>query len=712
MKFPGLPRRLRRRPVPAPKPVRARMTALYGGMGERELQLRMELIFEDFIAHRDYRVLEPARRLAALSLSEQERFLKAAEQLARKSFKLAYRFCLDGVAALAEITGTEWDEWLATLERQLHDNGEDAAIAYLKDLDSHLRLIRLPQSAVTFETAAPVIERLLTALGGRRLAVQAHADIFTDTARVCLPKTCSLFPEAHKNFAFYKATAVFLWAQNRFGTWRVDIPRLLYDAPDSDKATALFQALENLRLDACIARELPGVARVIAELGRQSGRLPDDDRWRHAAQRLARAGATAHDSLEMVETLYRAPAPQPTVYQGAFKPVAVMRAMKTRIAAERTTLQQALSELSGQLNAAESNARFMLKVDRDADVYDFELSHDGEIAEITPEIKRLLGSAMLDFGEVPEDYLSAGKGDKPGRAREHTHEDAAALLPEWDHSIRRYRPDWCRVFLREVPGGDPGFAAQTLARHGGLLKRLRRTFEALREGDALHRREPDGDDINLDAAIETAVTVRRGEEPDAGAYIRHKKTDRNIAVAFLADLSGSTGGWINQTEKEALVLLCESLETLGDRYAIYGFSGRTRARCDIFRIKSFAESYGDEVKRKIDGVAPQGYTRIGAAIRFVRTELLRAEARTRIMITLSDGRPDDRDGYRGQYGIEDTRRALLETGFRGIHPYCITIDREASDYLPYMYGRANYSIVDRVEKLPLQVSDIYRRITA
>ena len=689
-------------------------------MGERELQLRMELLFEDSITDHGYRMFEPAKRLAVFSLSEQDRFLKAAERLARKSPGLARSLCLKGVAAMSELTETGWNEWIATLDRQLDGNGENAAIAYLENLDSHLQTVKpLPQE-VTLEAIAPTIERLVTALGGHRLAVEAHKDTFTDTERIYLPKRHSLFDNADKNFALYKASSVFMWAQNEFGTWRIEITRLLYDEPDSDKATKLFRALETLRLDACIERELPGVARVMTELGKQSARLPKDERWLRAAHDLARADATARDSLDKINTLYRAPMPQPTLYQGTFKPLVVMRAIKKRIAAARTETEKQLPEPGDRTNS-DGKPKLTLDVNRGkAEIYRFKPSDEGKEVEATPGVEPLPKPAAQDSGQhfkkEPEDRHRAGEESvKPGKAPgpDGKKEDGAAtLLPEWDHSVQRYRHDWCRVFRREIAAGNRDFVTETLSRHRGLLKRLGRIFEALREGDALHLREPHGDNVNLDAAIEAAVAIRRGEEPEADAYTRHKKTGRDIAVAFITDMSGSTSGWVNRTEKEALVLLCESLETLGDCYAIYGFSGRTRERCDIFEIKSFAESYGEEVQKKISGITPRDYTRMGAAIRFVHAELLRTEARTRIMVTLSDGRPDDRDGYRGPYGIEDTRRALLETKFRGIHPYCVTINRETADYLPYMYGPANFSIVDRVEKLPFRMSDVYRRITS
>jgi nitric oxide reductase NorD protein len=180
----------------------------------------------------------------------------------------------------------------------------------------------------------------------------------------------------------------------------------------------------------------------------------------------------------------------------------------------------------------------------------------------------------------------------------------------------------------------------------------------------------------------------------------------------MVDMSGSTKGWINEAEREALVLLAEALEVLGDRYAIYGFSGVTRKRCDIFRIKRFDEPYSSIVRQRIAGIRPQDYTRMGVAIRHLTALFESTEARTKLLITLSDGKPDDySDHYRGEYGIEDTRQALLEAHRAGIKPFCITIDSEARDYLPHMYGAANWTLVDDVSRLPLKVAAIYRRLT-
>ncbi|MEW5746201.1 MAG: VWA domain-containing protein, partial [Nitrospirota bacterium] len=172
-----------------------------------------------------------------------------------------------------------------------------------------------------------------------------------------------------------------------------------------------------------------------------------------------------------------------------------------------------------------------------------------------------------------------------------------------------------------------------------------------------------------------------------------------------------TKGWVNEAEKEALVLMCEALEALGDRYAIYGFSGMTRTRCDYYKIKAFEEGYTESVKKRIAGIAPKDYTRMGPPLRHSLTILKSVEARTKLLITLSDGKPEDWDAYKGDYGIEDTRRALIEAKEQGIHSFCITIDKEAHSYLPHLYGETNYIVIDDVRKLPNKITEIYRKLT-
>ena len=263
----------------------------------------------------------------------------------------------------------------------------------------------------------------------------------------------------------------------------------------------------------------------------------------------------------------------------------------------------------------------------------------------------------------------------------------------------------------EVSPHDDDFVRDTLIKYRGLTAHLRRTFEALRGEDKLLKKQPYGDNVDIDALVEAWADTTMGMEMPERLFTKMHKLERDIAVMFMVDMSGSTKGWINDAEREALVLLCESLETLGDRYAIYGFSGMTRKRCEVYRVKRFDEDYSDAVRNRISGIRPRDYTRMGVTIRHLCHLLNQVEARTKLLITLSDGKPDDYDTYRGAYGIEDTRQALIEAKRDGIHSFCITIDSEARDYLPHMYGAVNYAVIDEVRKLPLKVSDIYRRLT-
>jgi nitric oxide reductase NorD protein len=269
--------------------------------------------------------------------------------------------------------------------------------------------------------------------------------------------------------------------------------------------------------------------------------------------------------------------------------------------------------------------------------------------------------------------------------------------------------------LREtdVQPGDDEFVKRVYAKHASNIARLKRTFELVRGEERLLKRQPEGDGIDLDALVEGYCDMHAGTELPPLLFTRRRKIERDLAVMFMVDMSGSTKGWINEAEREALVMLCEALEALGDRYAIYGFSGITRRRCEVFRVKRFDEPYGSLVRSRIAGIEPQDYTRMGAAIRHLTMRLDEVEARTKLLVTLSDGKPEDySDNYRGEYGIEDTRQALLEAHKLGIRPFCITIDHEARDYLPHMYGAVNWTLVDDVATLPVKVADIYRHLSA
>jgi nitric oxide reductase NorD protein len=705
----------------------------FGGMGERELQLRLELLVEPMLSA-SQGVFEPAQALVDFSLADQERFLASVDKLSQTSPELAYYFCHQAVPSLKRIDEGDWDNWIDHLLMLNTSRGLNASIDCMQTLDAYIESITAAPSAVSFDEISRVLESIITGLNGRILKLEPGDDLYTDTETIHLPETISTFNERDKNFALYKLIAVHQWAQTWFGTWRADVENLTVNFEDKQRAIELFHCLETIRLDANIKRELPGIGRILAEFNSLHSAEDLPDAWMGAVKELSKTDATAHDSARLLYQLYDLDyMPDSTLYQGIINPALTRQTMEARIEEDRENLKNELAQLQKDINEnPESPAdnepteskRFEVREIEDDEMPDgvrYELELDGETVNPPENVQQLLESIQQDLGQIPEDYLEPEEEgiQPPGSGDENEEEinlraldGEVFIYDEWDHSRQKYRKDWCHVREISVDGKPSDFVAHTLEKHRKILKHLHRTFEALREEDRRIHKQPYGEDIDLDALIASYADLVNGDEVNQNLFIKQRKIDRNIAVMFMIDMSASTAGWINEMEREALVLLCESLETLGDRYAIYGFSGLTHKRCDLYKIKDFEETYAAPVKNRIANIRPQDYTRMGAAIRHLSKLLSQVEAKTKILITLSDGRPDDRDGYRGIYGIEDTRRALMEAKFLGIHPFCITIDDEAMDYLQHMYGPVNFTIVDQVDKLPYKVSDIYRKITA
>ena len=570
--------------------------------------------------------------------------------------------------------------------------------------------------AVSFESVALILERFIRGLSGRRVTIDTALVAWTDTDTLYLPPRMAAGATGKENFLIYKITATLLWAQSRYGTFNVDLDAAVQKHADPARALAWLNFLETVRLEAQIARVLPGLGRDLASL--RGAAYADDERYAP----LYAPSAGVQDSIALLNTLPLTGDVPRQAWSGLLRPADAHTTRTARLEKEKNDLQAALAALLDEQSPStdsdgESAAGFEADIKADGNgELDVELSLGGKPIAPPDHVRNLLNSIVQDLGEIPSDYLT------PAHAEETTqNDDTMEEIPpeenprhydEWDYQRRHYRKDWCALRELDVPPGEDDFVSATLIKYAPQVAQLKRTFQMLRGEDRLLKRMKHGDDIDLDAVIAGYADMRSGQELTDRLFTKRHKAERNLAVMFMVDMSGSTKGWINDAEREALVLLTEALEVLGDRYAIYGFSGMTRKRCEIFRIKRFDEPYSAIVQQRIAGVASQDYTRMGVAIRHLTALLETVDARTKLLITLSDGKPDDySDNYRGEYGIEDTRQALLEAHRAGIKPFCITIDHEARDYLPHMYGAANWTLVDDVSRLPLKVADIYRRLT-
>ena len=293
------------------------------------------------------------------------------------------------------------------------------------------------------------------------------------------------------------------------------------------------------------------------------------------------------------------------------------------------------------------------------------------------------------------------------------------LYDEWDYKIDDYRPAWCTLREQRATRTQEGFVAATFHEFGGIVTQIRRNFQLMRpERLRKMRYQVDGDDLDTDGLVEYVVDRRARVAPSGRVYIKRDKTERDVTTAFLVDMSSSTDRKIDgrkriiDIEKEGLLLMCEALEAIRDEYAIYGFSGSGRDDCEFYTVKDLGERYDDRVKGRIGGIYARQKTRMGPAIRHATRRLASADSAVKLMILLTDGKPYDSDTYQdNQYAQEDTKIALREARREKIHLFCVTVDREAADYLPHMYSDANFVIIDDVRTLPQKLPQLYRRLT-
>ena len=340
-------------------------------------------------------------------------------------------------------------------------------------------------------------------------------------------------------------------------------------------------------------------------------------------------------------------------------------------------------------------------------------------------------AALLDRMEAPAGPEVSGREEEGsdrlslsgGQALDADTEGAGETFryPEWDAAIDDHKPDWVRVTEYALQPGDGAFVEQVRHTHGPLIRRVRRAFEALRP-DALRRQRGllDGDEIDLDRAILERIEARAGAAADGRIYQRRRRRERDVAVAFLVDMSSSTnevvrrgGKRVIEVEKEALVLTAEAVDSIGDACAIWGFSGYGRDQVAFYVAKSFSDAWDDRACERVGRISWKMENRDGAAIRHATRRMLEWPARVRLLVLLSDGRPLDCgcDHYSDRYAQEDTRMALQEARKQGVYPFCITVDPAGQSYLTRMYGEGSFTVISDVEALPERLTRIYRRLT-
>jgi nitric oxide reductase NorD protein len=330
------------------------------------------------------------------------------------------------------------------------------------------------------------------------------------------------------------------------------------------------------------------------------------------------------------------------------------------------------------------------------------------------------------------------------------------LYDEWDYRQQTYIPAWCRVFQHRLRGDDFGFIDDVRRRHPTLVNQVRRQFGFIKP-ESWHRvrRSSDGDELELDSVIDAVIDRHAGQVNDSRVYVRRDRALRDVTAAFLVDMSASTDfplpdpaasaaaaaapaqpqdsglylfsgpdepdaisarkRRVIDVSKDALALMCGALHTLGDSYAVYGFSGDGRANVEFHVAKDFSDKLSARTWAALAAMQPRRSTRMGAAIRHAQSKLAGESARIKLLIIISDGYPEDHDYGTDrndrEYGIQDTARALREAERVGTVSFCVTIDPAGHDYLRRMCKESRYLVIDDVSALPRELTKVYRTLT-
>ena len=435
--------------------------------------------------------------------------------------------------------------------------------------------------------------------------------------------------------------------------------------------------------------------------------------------------------------------PEPVDFRGDFKPEMVQLLVRLQADAGDQGEGQPLSQEMLEQLLEEST----------------ELELDAEQGDISGSMTTFAQNLMKEAGAPPPNS-QPGQGygpllhDNDQGGELEAKEPQTFAYDEWDFRAADYKPKWCIVKEKTVEEGEPNFYNDSLKNYMSLSNHIKRQFELIMpESFKRIYRLVDGEDLDLNAALEAWADLKMNVPPDDKIYWRRNRTRRDVAVVFLLDMSASTAEAIDEgrqvvddrdapedpveymvwlrrrreglvrrnykriidLEKESTSLLINALESIGDTYGIYGFSGYGRENVEFYVIKDIDEEFGDKVKRRIDKITPLHATRMGAAVRHAISKLERQDASTKILFLISDGRPQDRgysrEGVEKEYAVHDTHMALIEAKRQNITPFCLTVDKAGHDYLKSMCGDMGYEVLDDINALPERLPMLYRQLT-
>lgn len=701
------------------------------------------------------------------------RVLEIVRQVSERNIALGIECFRSSPRALASATIDQFAHWARAGLTLYPKDSRRAHAYYALETRASQHALQRATRGITLERVSQMLRLYIQGMTGHSVTIRPVTHLpdqmsVTDGRTIYLPAAVSEFGDEEADFKLYKVLAAHAAGQLEFGTYARDLPELIAlarelrrasssaddpraDAPDEpvtfstilsllpdrELAERLFTTFENARIDFLLRHHYRGLRRdldfvrhrmrerrppvddlspadLVPELLFQLallGGVPEQVRHRLPQlvallenaldQFVRRVEATVADSLRatsLVLQLMRG--------QGAVR--------EAETAPDRTAAEEAHAE--GEPERGEQPVHPRVLTDHRPHPAD-------RLEPFAFWIRHHRAAEPLEWEQMNESPFAEDMD-----AQELEPGDHAFYYEEWDHELADFRTAWCRVIERPARRGARQFVQAVRAQYGPLISSIRHQFQLLRP-EALQkvRGEWDGEEFDLQAVIDYALDRQTSGRVSERLYVRRLRRQRDVAVSFLLDMSSSTARTVTprssrvgvsrpskriiDIEKEGLVLMSEALEAVGDRYAIQGFTSEGRHNVKFYIIKDFDEKPSPEVEARIGGITYQNNTRLGAAIRHATARLMRQQARTKLLIVLSDGRPYDHDYGDARYAREDTKIALRQARMAGVIPFCITIDRDSEIQLRDMYGEVGYTIIDDVLSLPERLPSIYRRLT-
>ncbi len=719
------------------------------------------------------RVLEALAQLQAKAPEPLiPRVLEVVRRVSDRSIVLGIECFRSSPRALASATVEQFVEWAEAGLKLSPRDGRRAHAYYALETRASQQALRHAAGGLPLERVSQTLRLYIQAMTGHSVTIQPVTHLpdrmsVTDGRTIFLPAAISEFGDEEADFKLYKVLAAHAAGQLEFGTYARDLPELLaladelrqaYAAtpspihgetanrepvtfstllalfPDRELAERVFTTFENGRIDFLLRRHYRGLRRDLdfvrhrmrerrppleelspadlvvelifrlALLGGVSAevrqRFPQMVTFleRLLDQHIRRDGATVADSVRATHVIFQLLKAEGALGEATTSP-------------DHMSTEDSKEEAEPEMGEQPVHPRVLLeRQPRPADrlePFNFWIRHRHDPEHV--EWEHLQDSPFAE--ELEQQDLEP--------------DDQAFYYEEWDHELADFRMAWCRVIERPARRGARQFVHTVRAQYGPMISSIRYQFQLLRP-EALQkvRGELDGEEFDLQAVIDYALDRQTSGRVSERLYVRRLRRQRDVAVSFLLDMSSSTARTVSprvgtsrpskriiDIEKEGLVLMSEALEAIGDHYAIQGFTSEGRHNVKFYIIKDFDQKYSPEVEARIGGITYQNNTRLGAAIRHAAARLRRQQARTKLLIILSDGRPYDHDYGDARYAREDTKIALRQARMGGIIPFCITIDRESEVQLRDMYGEVGYMIIDDILSLPERLPGIYRRLT-